>query len=73
MGIIGPILNLVLFVGLLAMLGIGIIWLVRQLNRRTMSTVPAAGADPLEITRQRLASGEISVTEFDEIRGRLQG
>jgi len=28
--------------------------------------------DPLEIARQRLAAGEITIAEFEEIQNRLQ-
>jgi uncharacterized membrane protein len=69
LGILGLVLNLLLFLGLLALLGLGIAWLVRQMGRR-----PAApgGPDPLEIARQRLAAGEITLAEFEEIRDRLR-
>jgi uncharacterized membrane protein len=66
----GLILNLVFFVGMLAVLGVGTVWLVRQLGRRPLA--PAAGVDSLEIARRRLAAGEITAAEFEEIRDRLQ-
>lgn len=66
----GLILNLVFFVGVLAVLGVGTVWLVRQLGRRPPA--PAAAVDPFEIARRRLATGEITVAEFEEIRDRLQ-
>lgn len=66
----GLILNLVFFVGVLAVLGVGTIWLVRRLGRRPLD--PAAGVDPLGITRRRLAAGEITVAEFEDMRDRLQ-
>lgn len=69
LGGIGLILNLVLFVGVLAVLGLGTTWLVRQIRRPAASQ---AGGDPLEIARRRLAAGEINVAEFEEIRDRLQ-
>jgi len=73
LGIIGPILSLVLFVGVLAALGLGTVWLVRQLGRRSVDfQAGQAGADPLDIARRRLAAGEITPTEFEEIRDRLQ-
>lgn len=31
-------------------------------------TPPRSGPDPIEIARQRLARGEISTTEYEEIR-----
>jgi uncharacterized membrane protein len=70
MGIVSPIFNLVFFVGVLAVLGLGTLWLIRQLGRRSADS--PKGTVPLDIARQRLAAGEISVTEFDEIQGRLQ-
>jgi len=70
LGIVGLILNLVLFVGLLAILGLGITWLIRQLGRRP--AVPETGVDPLGIAQRRLAAGEITIAEFEEGRDRLQ-
>ena len=69
-GLIGAVLNLVFFAGLLAVLGLGTSWLVRQLGRQP--TAPKVGVDPLEIVQRRLAAGEITVAEFEEIRDRLQ-
>jgi len=68
-GILGLVLNLLLFLGLLALLGLGIAWLVRQVGRWL---VAPAGPDPLEIARRRLAAGEITLAEFEEIRNRLR-
>jgi uncharacterized membrane protein len=70
LGIVGLILNLVVFVGVLAVLGLGTFWLVRQLGRRPVP--PDIRVDPLEITQERLAAGEITVAEFEEIRDRLR-
>lgn len=69
MGSVSLILNLVFFVGMLALLGLGTAWLVRQLRQ---PTTLRAGNDPLEIARRRLAAGEITIAEFEEIRDRLQ-
>ncbi len=69
LGILGLILNLLLFLGFLVLLGMGIAWLVRRL---TASATPGVGADPLDIARRRLAAGEISVAEFEEIQNRLR-
>lgn len=68
MGSTGLILNLVFFVGALVVLGLGSVWLVRQFRQPATSR---AESGPLEITRRRLAAGEISITEFEEIRDRL--
>lgn len=70
LGTAGVILNVAFSVGLLVVLGLGIFWLVRQLSRQP--TAPQGAADPLEIARRRLAAGEITIAEFDEIRTRLQ-
>jgi hypothetical protein len=56
LGIIGLIAKLVYFAGLLAVLGLGTVWLVRQLSRRPMAptesrssgdrpTAPGSGGD----------------------------
>jgi uncharacterized membrane protein len=70
LGIFGPILNLVVFAGILAVLALGTIWLVLQLSHRPAAYI--ARVDPLEIARRRLAAGDIPLSEFEEIRGRLQ-
>lgn len=70
LGLIGLILNLVLFVGVLVVLGGGTVWLVRQLSRG--ASARGAGMDPLEVARRRLAAGEITLAEFEEIKDRLR-
>lgn len=67
-GLFGPILTLVFTVGVLAALGLAIAWLVRQVAGRPR---PASGVDPLELAQRRLAAGEITVAEYEEIRARL--
>jgi len=69
-GWIGLILNVALFAGVLALLGLAAVWFVRQFRRTTpmQETTP----DPLEIVQRRLAAGEITIAEFEEIRDRLQ-
>lgn len=69
LGIVGLILNLLLFLGFLALLGLGIAWLVRRPGH---APAGSAGPDPLEIARRRLAAGEITAAEFEEIRSRLR-
>lgn len=69
LGTVGLILNLIFFVGLLAILGLGTAWLVRQVARKPAGP---GGPDPLEIARRRLAAGEITLAEFEEIRDRLR-
>lgn len=68
LGILGPILSLVFTVGILAALGLAIAWLVRQVAGRQR---PVSGTDPLELAQRRLAAGEITVAEYEEIRTRL--
>lgn len=70
LGTLGVILNLVFSVGVLVVLGLGTAWLARQLGRRPMA--PEAGVAPLEIARRRLAAGEITIAEFEEIQNRLR-
>jgi uncharacterized membrane protein len=69
-GWIGLILNAVLFAGGLALLVLVGVWLARQFRHAT----PGGGSpsDPLEIARRRLAEGEITAPEFEEIRDRLR-
>lgn len=70
LGILGSILGLVFFVSVVGLLGLGTVWLVRQLSRRPAAS--EAEVNPLEIARRRLAAGEISAAEFEEIQNRLQ-
>jgi uncharacterized membrane protein len=69
-GWIGLILNVVLFAGVLVLLGLAAVWLARQFRHATPTG--ATSPDPLEIARRRLAAGEIAVPEFEEIRDRLR-
>jgi uncharacterized membrane protein len=69
-GWLGLLVSLGLFLGTLLPLGLAAIWLARQLQR---GTTPSAAPEALEIARQRLAAGEITVPEFEEIRDRLRG
>jgi uncharacterized membrane protein len=70
-GILGPILGGLLWLGLLAALAVGAFWLVRQLGRQRGTVW--AGETPLDAARRRLATGEISVEEFDRIVQRTHG
>ena len=70
MGMLGAILSLVFLVGSLGFLGLGATWLVRQIGRQGAPSEPQS--DVLEIARRRLAAGEITVEEFDEIRSRVR-
>jgi uncharacterized membrane protein len=66
----GLILNGVLFAGVLILMGLAAAWLIRQFRRTTLA--PEKTVNPLEIVRRRLAAGEITVAEFEEISDRLQ-
>ena len=68
-GILGWIAPLLFWGVLLVGLVIGIFWLAR-LVRRASSGMASAEA-PLDAARRRLAQGEITPGEFDEIAQRL--
>jgi uncharacterized membrane protein len=73
MGVVAVVLGLLLFFGLLILLGLVIVWVVRQSRREGPGTGPSvAEEDPLEMARRRLATGEITVEEFEAIRDRLE-
>jgi uncharacterized membrane protein len=69
-GIIGLIFSVVLWAAVLAALVVGIIWLVRKLGAPSRGT--AEKETPLNAARRRLATGEITGGEFDEIVHRLR-
>jgi uncharacterized membrane protein len=74
MGGWGPIAGVILFLGLLgalAVLAVLAVLLLRRSNRGPLAS--SAGAGPLDAARQRLAAGEITTAEFDNIRERLRG
>jgi uncharacterized membrane protein len=66
------VLGMVLFVGVLALLALAVVWFARQFRRTTPTTETTSDPNPLEIARRRLAAGEITVPEFEEIRDRLR-
>lgn len=67
-GILIWLLILLAFFGFMALLVGGIVWATRSAGRRPSE--PQAG-DALDVARRRLAAGEISIEEFEEIRQRL--
>ena len=67
---VGLILSGLSLLGGLILFGLGTAWLVRQLRRQPAT--PGVAGDPLEIVQRRLAAGEITISEFEEIRDRLQ-
>ena len=69
-----------LWIPLLLLIPFGIVWLVRHegepgccgvTHATHAGTTPARQSDLLEIARVRLARGEITVAQFDEIRRAL--
>jgi uncharacterized membrane protein len=72
LGWLGPLFGLTLFIGVVALLVVGTVWLVRRAGQQ-QTTVPQVGPEPMEIARRRLAAGEITLAEFEELRDRLQG
>ena len=68
-GIFGWIVPLLFWGLLLIAVVIGIVWLVRRSSRR--SSAGAATETPLETAQRRLALGEITLGEFDQIAQRL--
>ena len=71
-GWLGALFGLAFFVGLAALLAFGAIWLSRR-TRRQPATAGAPRTQPVDLARRRLASGEITPAEFEELRERLGG
>lgn len=69
-GMLGWIVPLLFWGVLVVGLVIGILWLVRLL-RRAPSAMTSTET-PLDAARRRLALGEITIGEFDEIAQRLR-
>jgi uncharacterized membrane protein len=72
LGWLGPLFGLLLLAGLIGLLVLGAVWLVRRTGQPA-AAVPQSGAEPLEIARRRLAAGEITSREFEELRDKLRG
>jgi uncharacterized membrane protein len=70
LGIVGFILALLFTLSLLALVVVAALWLVRRSGQQVQTSGSGVGA--IDIARQRLAAGEITVSEFHEIRQRLQ-
>ena len=71
LGTLGMVLGIALFLGLGLIVVLGAVLLVRRFSRQPVS--PRAGEDPLEIARRRLAAGEITVADFEQLRKTLRG
>jgi putative membrane protein len=74
MALISGVLGLVLTVGLIALIVLGIRWLIRQ-DRAAggAAAPPEVSPDPMEVLRRRYASGEIDDEEFERRRRTLGG
>ncbi len=73
MGIFAWVLGLVFFLGLLALLALVAVWAFRQFGQEGAPVKSSAAVgDPLDVARQRLAAGEITLEEYEEIRERLR-
>jgi len=70
-GWVGAILGLALLAAALAVVGLVAVWVVRKMRRGGVAS--GAAGDSLEIARRRLASGEISAEEYEQIRRVLRG
>lgn len=70
-GWVATLFGVTLFLGLLALLALGAVWLARRTGVQAATVTPGRG-EPLELARHRLASGEITPTEFEELRQRLE-
>jgi uncharacterized membrane protein len=67
------ILGGVLWIALLALVLVAAIWLIRRSTRSPATVRSAVSSEtPLEVARRRLASGELTISEFDEIQQRLK-
>lgn len=69
-GLLGLVFGAVLLVGVLALLTLGAVWLARR-SSVSGTGLPDGREDPLDVARHRLAAGDITSTEFEEIRARL--
>jgi uncharacterized membrane protein len=73
LSVLGVILGGVLWIALLALVVVAAIWLIRRSIRSPATVRSAAGGEtPLEVAQRRLAAGELTVSEFDEIQQRLK-
>lgn len=71
LGIIGPFLGVAFIAVAAAALALGAVWLGHRASRSPLKDSRQERV-PLEVARQRLAAGEITAAEFEEIRDRLR-
>src|SRR5512142_2814679 len=73
----GWILSVLWTVIIIALVIAGIVWLVSALNNRgsgaTASSGPARGGSARDILDRRLASGELTIEQYQELRDALAG
>ncbi len=69
---VGPVFGLVILAGVIGLLVVGALWLARSAGQRH-GMAPSTRSEPLAIARRRLAAGEITASEFEELRERLDG
>ena len=67
-----PFLGFFVFAVVVVAVILFVIWLVRRSGHTTVNTGQTAVMDtPLHVAQRRLAAGEITVEEFERIRGSL--
>ena len=68
----GMLPGLLIFFGLLIVIALSLVWLIRR-GRLTRDTAQSSDIrfDPMSIAQRRLAAGEITTAEFEEIRERI--
>ena len=69
-GLLGMLPGHLIFGGILAILVIATIWLLRRFRFSRINSTTTG--DPLQIVKQRLAAGEITTAEYEEIRSMIQ-
>jgi putative membrane protein len=78
MGMLGPLLGLLFFLGFLALLVVATIWLVRRTRRASVGVsaggeiTPGGTTPALDLIQNRLAAGEISIEEYRQLRDELR-
>jgi uncharacterized membrane protein len=70
-GVAGGIIGLLFVLAVLALIGLAIALLIRHSSTPRHAPPSGAPMDPLEIAKRRLASGEITPEQFEEIKRRL--
>lgn len=70
LGWLGPVFGLVLLAGVIGLLVVGALWLARSAGQRP-ATALATRSEPLAIAQRRLAAGDITAREFEELREQL--